>query len=331
MTYKELQERSKKRIFDRITIVTDDLFKETANLEKVYKYIPDVVTTEAGTAEVYGNKTEYTQFVVSGWIGDIELRVLQPVDGDTVYSRYLKKFGTGICNLCERISSRESYEREVARYAGKKIKVAQKADNYEILDLLDELGILYTIHFAEGAILSGAKAQKDRKICQINITCPDVVQAAYVLEDILEIGPYEIGICDNRTVSDLGILVDGELLKPDFKYLLGMNLCGNLEIETISPEKGPNCFADFIRKRPKGGYNHLKEVVPLATGKWQEEVKHYEDLGIKQCIKGKIGPCGWCFEDTMESIGFLVELGDGVPMTRLPDGYNAYNIPDENQ
>ena len=30
-----------------------------------------------------------------------------------------------------------------------------------------------------------------------------------------------------------------------------------------------------------------------------------------------------------KEIGFLVELGDGEPMTQLPDGCNAYFIPEK--
>lgn len=325
MTYRELEERCKNRVFDQITIVTEDAFSETANLRKIYHFEPSFLTLAEETAEVDGAKCPYAEYIISGWIGDIELVVLQPVRGRTVFRKFLDRFGTGICCLREQILASE-FDQTCARLKERGLKTGQSADGYRIYDLMDEIGILYAVHAVDEV---KAVSRNDRKICQINITCPDVEQLAVKLEALLEIGPYEIGHINNQTVGDLGILTDGKLQQPEFEYLLGMNACGNLEIETISPVKGPNCFADFIRERPVGGFNHLKEVVPLSTGKWQAELAHYEKLKLPQCIRGKIGPCGWCFVDTMKELGFLVELGDGEPMTKLPDGYNAYFIPEK--
>lgn len=323
MNYRELEERCKNRVFDRIIIAADDIFTETANLRKIYHFEPELVQICEGSAEAAGEEFTYKEYVISGWIGDIELTVIEPLEGETVYRKYLDRFGTGICCLREQIKADE-FVQMCKTLEGRGLKAGQSIPGETIYDLMDDMGILYAIHAVDEV---KAVSRNDRKICQINITCPDVEEMAVKLADLLEIGPYEIGHINNQTVGDLGILVDGELQKPEFEYLLGMNACGNLEIETISPVKGPNCFADFIKKRPIGGYNHLKEVVPLSTGKWQKELAHYEDLGMQQCIKGKIGPCGWCFVDTMKEIGFLVELGDGEPMTKLPDGYDAYFIP----
>ena len=325
MTYRELEERCRNRVFDQITIVTDDVFTETANLRKIYHFEPSYLNTEMETVRVGEEDCACTQYAVSGWIGDIELKVIQPVSGSTILKKYLDRFGSGICCLREQIAASE-YDRTCEALKNRGIKTGQDGCGYRIYDLMDEMGILYAIHAVDEV---KAVSRNDRKICQINITCPDVEEMAVKLAKLLEIGPYEIGHINNKTVADLGIFVNGELQKPDFEYLLGMNVCGNLEIETISPVKGPNCFADFIKERPEGGFNHLKEIVPLSTGKWQSELAHYESLGMQQCIKGKIGPCGWCFIDTMKEIGFLVELGDGVPMTKLPEGYDAYFIPEK--
>lgn len=325
MNYNELLERCKDRVYDQIVIAAEDAFKETSQLRRIYHFEPEFLNLENGTAWVDGAECAYSEYVISGWIGDIELVVIQPVSGETIYKKYLDRFGTGICCLREQILASE-FDSTCGTYEGRGLKVGQCGEGYRIFDLMDDIGILYAIHAVDEV---KAVSRNDRKICQINITCPDVEEMAVKLAKYFEIGPYEIGHINNQTVGNLGIFVDGEMQQPEFEYLLGMNLCGNIEIETISPVKGPNCFADFINERPIGGYNHLKEVVPLSTGKWQKEIEHYEDLGMQQCIKGKIGPCGWCFVDTMKEIGFLVELGDGEPMTKLPDGYNAYFIPEK--
>ena len=327
MTYTELQARCKDRVYDQIVLVTDDIFTQVANLVKIYRLEPSDMSVVSGKASVHGVETAYTEYRVSGFLGDMELRVVQPVSGETIYKKYLDRFGTGLCNLRERIPAGE-YAAMAKKYDDRGIKVGQEEGDCRILDLMDEMGILYTIiSDDEPGDVKRPAVPNDRKILQINITCADVEKLSHQLEDLLEIGPYEIGHINNQTVGDLGILVDGKLGTPDFEYLLGMNCCGNLEIESIGNFRGPTCFADFAAKRPAGGYNHLKECAPIATGKWQEELQHYESLGLKQCIKGKIGPCGWCFFDTMDDLGFLVELGDGAPMTKLPDGYDAYFIP----
>lgn len=323
MTYQELEERCKGRVFDQITVVTDDIFTETANLRKIYHFEPEELCGKTETVIIDGEQESVSQYEISGWIGDIELKVVEPTQGTSVLKKYLDRFGQGICCLREQIAE-EEFDAVCRKYEAKGLKLGQCKKDERVYDLMDEMGILFAIHAVKEV---KAVSRNDRKICQINITCPDVEELGRKLEDLLEIGPYEIGFINNQTVGDLGILVDGELKQPEFEYLLGMNICGNLEVETISPVKGPNCFADFIKERPQGGYNHLKEVVPLSTGKWKKELEHYASLGMKECIKGKIGPCGWSFIDTMKEIGFLAEIGDGEPMTQLPDGYNAYYIP----
>jgi hypothetical protein len=281
----------------------------------------------SGQAQVGGVPSDYSAYEICGFVGDIELRVVQPISGDTSYKRYLDRFGTGLCCLRE-VVPQDQYEDTLHRFSCRDLTLEQTEDSCAIFDLKDELGILYAVAGDRSPLRHVRPAQTDvRRLCQINITCTDIVAASHKLIELLEIGPYEIGRINPVTVTDLGIRVDGKLERPEFEYLLGMNCCGNLEIELIAPLKGPNCFADYAARRPEGGFNHLKEVVP--AGQWEQTLQHYADLGLAQCIKGKIGPCGWCFMDTERELGFLVELGDGAPMTKLPDGYDPYFIPAE--
>lgn len=327
MTQQELTVHCKNRVFDQITLVTNDAFTQAAKLISIYRWTPSSMEVVSGQAEVRGASIHYTAYEIRGFIGDIELRVVQPISGDTSYQRYLEKFGPGLCCLRE-VVPQEHFQEELERYTDRGLVLEQLEESCAVFDLKNEMGILYAVAGDRSPLRRKAPEQGDgRHICQINITCSDIERTALRLIELLDIGPYEIGHINPVTVTDLGIRVDGKLEQPDFEYLLGMNWCGNLELELIAPVKGPNCFADYVARRPEGGFNHLKEVVP--DGKWAHALQHYTHLGLKQCIKGKIGPCGWCFIDTEKELGFLVELGDGIPMTKLPDGYDPYMLPAE--
>lgn len=327
MTQKELYARCKDRVFDQITLVTDNAFTQTANLISIYQWTVSSMGIVSGKGKVDGKESYYTAYEICGFVGDIELRVVQPITGDTSYKRYLDRFGAGLCCLRE-VVPQNRYGEELECYKSRGLILEQEEDGCAVFDLKSELGILYAVVSECSPLRHKEPEQADgRRICQINITCKDIEAASRKLIELLDIGPYEIGHINPVTVTNLGIRVDGRLEQPEFEYLLGMNCCGNLEIELIAPVKGPNCFADYMARRPEGGFNHLKEVVP--TGQWEQTLQHYANLGMKQCIKGKIGPCGWCFMNTEKELGFLVELGDGVPMTKLPNGYDPYFIPAE--
>ena len=93
LNFKELQERAKGRNFDQITVVSRDIFQELANLSLVFPVAPGKVRTETEQNHpgltVGKQEITYTQMCTTIYYQNTSLQVVQPVEGDTIYQRYL--------------------------------------------------------------------------------------------------------------------------------------------------------------------------------------------------------------------------------------------------
>lgn len=109
LNFKELQERAKGRNFDQITVVSRDIFQELANLSLVFPVAPGKVRTETEQNHpgltVGKQEITYTQMCTTIYYQNTSLQVVQPVEGDTIYQRYLDRFGEGTWRRPRMLSS----------------------------------------------------------------------------------------------------------------------------------------------------------------------------------------------------------------------------------
>ena len=333
MTYQELKERCKNRVFDRIEVVVKDIFQTMVAVQHIMNVVPGdirICTNETNPGlETDAGEIAYMQRQASFFYENTELCLIQPVEGETVYKKYLDRFGESICCVRERVST-EQFEKMSKKFVDNKRKTAQRMESETCraawLDLTDELGILYQM-ITEDSEKTVPSYVIPKRIAQINITTPDVRKTIETIADVLEIGPWEVGRQNNRTVHDSGFRVDGKLQDVEFDFLLAILPCGNLEWEAIEPVKGPLVYNDFLKRRGIG-YHHILQEVPQAE--WEEVQKAYGAKGIEMACKGSVGPIDWCYMDTEEQLHFYSELRTDAVMDRLPDGYLQYFYPEEN-
>lgn len=331
MTFQELQNRCKGRVFDRIVIVVNNIFDEMAAMQKLMHVTPgDVRISTNVTNPGLKNKSGELVFIqkqVSYYYENIEMMIVQPIEGDTLYKDFLEQNGEGICSVRELVS-KETYDRMEQKFKDKNLTIAQTKENEQSkalwLDLRKELGIVFEMTTEEPTKPSTVIPEK---IAQVNITTPDVNATIQKVADILEIGPWEVGRQCNRTVTDYGFRVDGEVKEIEFDFLLAILPCGNLEWEAIEPVKGQLCYNDFIERRGIGFHHILKEV---SEADWTSVQKDYANNGIEMASKGKVGPIVWCYMDTEKELKFYSEMRTDAVMTQLPDGYFEYFYPEEN-
>lgn len=334
MNYRELQERCKNRQFDQITVVTGDIFQELANMSRILHVIPGDICTQTQKEHpglcVGGEEIAYTQRCATVFYQNTSLCIVQPVEGDTVYRRYLDRFGGGLCCVRERIPA-QSWNAALDRFALKGLQITQTITSDTCraawVDLTDTLGVLYEVMTDESQCPAPAYVVPDR-IAQINITTPDVRKTIKTMTELLEIGPWEVGSQNNRTVVDPGFRVNGNLENVDFEFLLAILVCGNIEWEAIQPVKGPLVYFDFLNSHGIG-YHHILQEIP--QNQWENTQKAYADAGVELSCQGKIGPVSWCYMDTREALGFFTELRTDAKMTKLPDGYLQYFYPSEGE
>ena len=331
MNYSELQKRCKNRNFDQITVVTRDIFQELVNLNLVLHVLPGQIRTESQLDHpgltMEGKKVAYTQRCATVFYQNTSLQVVQPVEGDTLYQRYLDRFGEGICCVRERIPE-GNWEETLTRFATKGLKIAQRMEcsgcKAVWLDLTDSLGILFEVITGENESTASEYVMPQR-IAQINITTPDVRKTIETITDLLEIGPWEVGCQNKSTVTDSCFRVDGQLRDVDFSFLLAILPCGNIEWEAIQPVEGPLVYFDFLKEHGIG-YHHILQEIP--ENQWGDTLRDYEKAGVELSCQGKVGPVTWCYMDTKKQLGFFMELRTDAAMTKLPDGYLQYFYPE---
>lgn len=317
LTKDELAERSSGRYFDRITVATGRIPELVKNLTGLY----DLKGWDCGENEIesYGRC----------FFENVELRLVDARDGAFPVSSYFAAKGEGLCCVRENIPA-EKWESEKARYEklGVKVIFTEKEGEDETLwlDTFDILGGYLAIHSAPFRSADEIPGSNPRHMCQINITTDDVERTVAELTALLEIGPWSIGTLNNQTISNAGLLVDGEMICPEFHFQLGITFYSNIEFEVIQPVKGPTVYRSFI-DRHGVGYHHIKEVVPLE--KWEETLGYYREKGLDYIIKGQVGPTSFAYLNSEKEFGFISELGDGLPADPLPEGYNEYFYPEK--
>lgn len=331
MNYKELQERCKNRNFDQIVIVTDDIFKEIAEFNRVEHVTPGVTgirTNETNPGLKEGDtELAYTERYATIFYNNTSLCVVQPVEGDTLYKKYQERFGNGICCARERIPVAD-WDDTLAHYTAKGATIAQTYDSDTChavwLDLMDELGIIFEA-IRDDSVKDTPSHIHPARIAQINISTPDVRKTIARLTDLFEIGPWEVGDQCNAAAHDYAFTVNGELVPQDFSYLLAILVCGNIEWEVIEPVKGELVYSEFIEDHGIGFHHILQEY---HVAEWQDILADYASNGIAMNCKGSIGPVDWCYMDTVKELGYFKEMRTDAVMDQLPDGYFQFWYPE---
>lgn len=331
MNFTELQQRCKNRCFDQIVVVVKDIFQELADMRRIKNVTPGDVRictheTDLGLQNADG-PVKYVERRASFFYENIEICIVEPVAGETIYKKYLDRFGACICCVRERVAAVD-FEGMVENYGRKGLRIAQwmASDRCKAawLDLTEELGILFEIISDDSEKIAPAQVIHER-IAQINITTPDVQKSIKALTQYLEIGPWEVGRQCNATVHDYGFRVDGKLAPAEFEFLLAILPCGNIEWEVIEPVKGPLVYVDFLKRRGVG-YHHVLQEIPSAQ--WTQVQEAYEKAGAWMACKGSLGPVDWCYMNTETDLHFYTELRNDAVMDKLPDGYFAYFYPE---
>jgi len=93
--------------------------------------------------------TEPFKFLIAiSWMGDMELEIIQPVYGPTIYERFLKERGEGLHHIKEKIDE-ERFGETLRGYADQGIGVTQTgqfvADFHFYLDTEKKLDFIYEL------------------------------------------------------------------------------------------------------------------------------------------------------------------------------------------
>jgi methylmalonyl-CoA/ethylmalonyl-CoA epimerase len=109
---------------------------------EVYTFAPPVLRE----CTFMGKPSNATWVLALAWVGDTQFELMQPLSGESVYTRFLAKKGEGIHHIKEWV---DDCAAAVEEYRTKGISVIQSGkydeDEFYYLDTESELGILYEI------------------------------------------------------------------------------------------------------------------------------------------------------------------------------------------
>jgi methylmalonyl-CoA/ethylmalonyl-CoA epimerase len=158
------------------------------------------------------------------------------------------------------------------------------------------------------------------KFVQIGVVVADLEKTTCALTEIFGIGPFNIVDWPPEGRADLKRFYHGQ--PADFTARMAFTELGPIELELIQPVSGQSIWADFLRESG-GGIHHIRFNVDEL-----EPVQEYlagQDILSAQHGSGIRPGTMWMNFDSMEKVGFIVEVMKVVPGTsgrtpRIVDG-----------
>jgi glyoxalase/bleomycin resistance protein/dioxygenase superfamily protein len=154
MNNEELRSLNQKRKIYQIAWVTRDLEKSMKAWVENLKIGPWTVLTFTDQSLKYlkvddKTVTEPFKFLIGiSWIGDMQLELIEPVYGPTIYEAFIQKHGEGLHHIKERIAD-DAIEGVVQEYRDKGIGVTQtgqfETDFHYYLDTSPKLDFIYEL------------------------------------------------------------------------------------------------------------------------------------------------------------------------------------------
>jgi len=154
MNNEELRSLNQKRKIYQIAWVTRDLEKSMKAWVENLKIGPWTVLTFTDQSLKYlkvddKTVTEPFKFLIGiSWIGDMQLELIEPVYGPTIYEAFIQKHGEGLHHIKERIAD-DAIEGVVQEYRNKGIGVTQtgqfETDFHYYLDTEPKLDFIYEL------------------------------------------------------------------------------------------------------------------------------------------------------------------------------------------
>lgn len=154
---------------------------------------------------------------------------------------------------------------------------------------------------------------KGRNIIQIGIMCEDIYSTMNALIEDYKIGPWDFYAHSEETLQN-PVIKEG-LCEPHFKFYCAVANMANIQLELIQPLYGIPFYSGFLAKHGTA-LHHFKEKV--APEKYDEVLDSYEAKGMPKLFGASLFESRFCFVDTVEKYGFLLEIGNGQSPSSVP-------------
>jgi hypothetical protein len=140
--------------------------------------------------------------------------------------------------------------------------------------------------------------QADQHILQMSWVVRDLEEAALRWNRMMGIGPFIV----NRHIPITDGVHRGRIQKTDFSTAIAQ--AGPVQIELVQQHDGsPSCYRDMIAEGAEGMHH-----VAIIAEDYDAAVASYTVQGHEVASSGKFGEIRFCYFDTVNTVGHMVEI-----------------------
>lgn len=270
------------------------------------------------------NGSGFSFVTASVQIGEIEIELIEPGNGKSIYRDFLEQKGEGLHHLRVKTDTGEDFRNFIDHMQKENISILQEyscgSTHIASLDTWDELGVILEV--AEGSSPDSHTAHAPSEVYPEGYAAPDNVHKmnirqfavvvrnaeAYMDNYCRLLGVNSFDVRHFRPENMKSLRVEGELQTEGFEFICAVAWLENIEIEVIQPIKGNNIYWEFLDDRGEG-FHHIKDVYPdeeiaLET----ERMKKY---GVRIMQTGWIDGDSHYYMSTFDDLKMIVEYGNG--------------------
>jgi catechol 2,3-dioxygenase-like lactoylglutathione lyase family enzyme len=285
---------------NQVAIVVHDLQRVAENFWTILGIGPwSIFNWEAPLVynrKYYGKKAWAREKIALAQVGGVQLELVQPVEGPSIYADWLAEHGEGLHHLnflvddvdeAEAVLAQEGFASIQSGHFGPKdqkgaynyIPIPPLRTIWEPVHIGEEIGAEPVMYPADGQ--ESPASIKCKGINQIAIVVKDLECVAEDYWNVLGIGPWAIYNWESPLVYDR--MYHGE--KAWARERIALTQVGGVQLELVQPVEGPSIYADAIAENGEG-LHHLNFLVDDVD----QAAAVLADEGFVSIQSGKFGP-----------------------------------------
>lgn len=159
------------------------------------------------------------------------------------------------------------------------------------------------------------KINQQRVIDQICYVTEDYRRTMEYLTEKLDMGPWTI--IENSNDTAFHVKKDGEKVSEPWKFYIAFTQVGNMHIEIIQPEYGPDPYSDFLKEKGPG-IHHIKESIYSGDDELKKYMNELEEKGHIINYQGCYMEDIYYYIDTHKDLGAYYEVGNSAEVSGHP-------------
>jgi hypothetical protein len=247
-------------------------------------------------------------------VGQVELEMIEPLEGPTIYADYLLQHGEGANHIRSMPDTMAAMDKNVEIMSGRGFPLVMGGHDgnevgfayigttsalktiWEAVKMPDGPPNIPAVVFPANEKEMSPSKIKVRAISRAGIVVDDLEKAIGAYRDILSIGDWKI----SDPSRQVNIICRGKPVKSGWKTARAD--AGPVQLELIQPIGSENVFHDFL-KRHGGGIHHLQ----FPVNDIKETKKIMSDQGFPVLMEGESNDGSFAFFDTTDKLKIVWE------------------------